>query len=136
MSQPGDTIHPSIEMSAYCDVALPVPLEQVFTYSLPDGIPAEPGSRVLVPFRQQRLVGVVTELHERHPKVAIKKVLQGLDESGPALTAELLRLGQWISEYYLAPLGEVFRSMLPLGAEFRRALVYRITDKGHLALHL
>jgi len=136
MSQPGDTIHPSIEMSAYCDVALPVPLEQVFTYSLPDGIPAEPGSRVLVPFRQQRLVGVVTELHERHPKVAIKKVLQGLDESGPALTAELLRLGQWISEYYLAPLGEVFRSMLPLGAEFRRALVYRITAKGHLALHL
>jgi primosomal protein N' (replication factor Y) len=123
-------------MSAYCEVALPVPLEQVFTYSLPDGIPAEPGSRVLVPFRQQRLVGVVTELHGRPPKVATKEVLQGLDDSGPALTAELLRLGQWISEYYLAPLGEVFRSMLPLGAEFRRSWVYRITDKGHLALHL
>jgi primosomal protein N' (replication factor Y) len=124
-------------MFTFCDVAVPVPLDQVFTYRLPDGVCVAPGNRVLVPFRQQRLVGIVTDVHDRAPKVAAKKILQTLDDDGdPALTEELLRLGKWIGEYYLAPIGEVFRSMLPLSAEFRRAVVYRITDDGHLALHL
>jgi primosomal protein N' (replication factor Y) len=48
----------------------------------------------------------------------------------------LIRLGQWIADYYLAPVGEVFRSMLPLGAEFKRAIGYRIAEQGHVALHL
>jgi primosomal protein N' (replication factor Y) len=124
-------------MAQFCDVAVPVPLDMVFTYRVPDGFCLVAGSRVVVPFRRQRLVGIVIELHDRAPNVTAKDVLELLDESGaPALTAELLRLGKWISEYYLAPLGEVFRTMLPLNAEFRRKVVYRITDDGHLALHL
>src|ERR1700757_3092036 len=124
-------------MPEYCDVAVPVPLDAVFTYRLPGGIQPPAGGRVLVPFRQQRLVGIVTELHDRAPKVSAKNVIEAFDEAGaPALTEELLRLGKWISEYYLAPLGEVFRTMLPLNAEFRRAIVYRITEDGHTALHL
>jgi len=94
------------------------------------------GERVVVPFRRQRLVGIVTGLHDRAPTVATKKVLATLDEAdSPALSDELLRLGKWISEYYLAPVGEVFRTMLPLNAEFRREVSYRITEQGHLALH-
>src|SRR5437763_10268444 len=124
-------------MSNYCDVAVPVPLDNVFTYRLADGIFVAPGNRVLVPFRQQRLVGIVTDVHDRAPTVSAKKIIQNLDaDENPALTDELLRLGKWIAEYYLAPIGEVFRSMLPLSAEFRRAVVYRITDAGHMALHL
>src|SRR5258708_14898247 len=124
-------------MPEYCDVAVPVPLDSVFTYRLPDGFCAAPGCRVLVPFRQQRIIGIVTELHDRSPKVTAKSVFQVLDaHDSPALTEELLCLGKWISEYYLAPIGEVFRSMLPLNAEFRREVVYRITDDGHMALHL
>ena len=124
-------------MPEYCDVAVPVPLDAVFTYRAPDGIPLAPGARVLVPFRQQRVVGIVTELHDRAPKVAAKNVIEALDDADtPALTGELLRLGKWISEYYLAPLGEVFRTMLPLSADFRRAVVYRINDQGRMALHL
>ena len=124
-------------MTDYCDVAVPVPLDQLFTYKLGNGISSEPGGRVLVPFRQRRLVGIVTELHNRTPAFAAKNVIESLDEDGsPALTEELVRLGRWISEYYLAPAGEVFRTMLPLGAEFRREVVYRITDEGHMALHL
>ena len=46
-----------------------------------------------------------------------------------------MKLGQWIADYYVAPLGEVFRTMLPLGAEFRRARGYRLTDRGMEALH-
>jgi primosomal protein N' (replication factor Y) len=124
-------------MAEFCDVALPLPLDIVFTYRVPDGVFPRTGSRVLVPFRRQRLVGIVTEIHDRVPPVTPKNVLESFDETGaPALTADLLRLGKWISEYYLAPLGEVFRSMLPLSAEFRRAIVYRITAQGHMALHL
>src|SRR5579863_8727996 len=100
-------------MPEFCDVAVPVPLDAVFTYRLPDGIQPAAGGRVVVPFRQPRPVGIVTELHERPPAVAAKNVIEALDDAdAPALTTELLRLGRWISEYYLAPLGEVFRSML------------------------
>jgi len=124
-------------MPDFCDVAVPVPLDMAFTYRVPDGLCLSAGSRVIVPFRQKRRVGVVTELHSREPRVKTKTVLQALDnEHEPALSSELLRLGKWISEYYLAPIGEVFRSMLPLSAEFRRAAVYRIADEGHAALHM
>src|ERR1700687_1297978 len=95
-------------MAEYCDVAVPVPLDAVFTYRIPDGIHPAAGARVLVPFRQQRLVGIVTELHDRPAKVLAKSIIEALDEAdAPALTDEALRLGKWISEYYLAPLGEV-----------------------------
>src|SRR5207245_5128894 len=50
--------------------------------------------------------------------------------------AGLVQLGKWIADYYLAPLGEVFRTMLPLSAEFKRAMSYRIADAGQMALHL
>jgi primosomal protein N' (replication factor Y) (superfamily II helicase) len=124
-------------MSEFCDVAVPMPLDMTFTYRVPEGLRVSAGSRVMVPFRRQRTVGVITELHDRAPSVTAKNVLQSLDEDdAPALSSELLRLGKWISEYYLAPIGEVFRSMLPLNAEFRRAIVYRIADEGHMALHL
>jgi primosomal protein N' (replication factor Y) (superfamily II helicase) len=121
-------------MPEFCDVAVPVPLHMVLTYRVPEEMSAAVGSRVIVPFRRQRLAGVVTELHDHAPKVTAKSVLKVLDGT-PALSEELLRLGQWISDYYLAPIGEVFRSMLPLNAEFRRAIVYRITEGGHMALH-
>ena len=124
-------------MPEYCDVAVPVPLDAVFTYRVPEGVSLAPGSRVLVPFRQQRLMGIVTELHDRARTIAVKNVLEVPDDADtPALTTELLRMGKWIGEYYLAPFGEVFRTMLPLSADFRRAVVYRITDQGRMALHL
>src|SRR4051812_16761605 len=122
-------------MPEFCDVAVPVPLHMVLTYRVPEGISPESGTRVIVPFRRQRLTGVITELHDRAPKATVKTVVEVLDQT-PALSEELLRLGKWISDYYLAPIGEVFRSMLPLNAEFRRAIVYRIAEEGHMALHL
>jgi primosomal protein N' (replication factor Y) len=127
-------------MPLYCDVALAVPLDMVFTYSVPPGMEPVVGGRVLVPFRQQRMSGVVVELHDRPPqgsasKVQIKKVIEALDLS-PVLDEQLLRLGKWIADYYLAPIGEVFRTMLPLSAEFKRTISYRITDTGRMALHL
>ncbi len=122
-------------MLQFCDVAVPVPLDATFTYRIPEDSP-EPcvGGRVIVPFREKRLCGIVTELHDRQPRFQTKRLSQVLD-TVPALTPELMQLGRWIAQYYIAPIGEVFRTMLPLGAEFRRVLGYHITDKGIAALH-
>ena len=122
-------------MPLFCDVALAVPLDMVFTYAIPPGMEPVVGGRVLVPFRQQRFSGIVVELHDRPPQVKTKKVIEALDLA-PVLDEHLLKLGKWIADYYLAPVGEVFRTMLPLSAEFKRAVAYRITDEGRMALHL
>jgi primosomal protein N' (replication factor Y) len=121
-------------MPFFSDIALPVPLDIVFTYTVPEGMHPVVGGRVLVPFRQQRLSGIVTELHDRKPAVKTKNILSVLDTT-PVLDSQLLQLGKWISEYYLAPLGEVFRTMLPLNAEFKRTIAYRITEQGHSTLY-
>src|SRR5258708_4479478 len=122
-------------MTEFCVVALPVPLDFVFTYAVPEGMQSVLGGRVLVPFRQQRMSGIVTALHDHNPKVKSKNLISVLD-AAPVLDEQLIRLGQWIADYYLAPIGEVFRTMLPLGAEFKKAVGYSITEEGHMALHL
>ena len=121
-------------MPEFCDVAVAVPLDMVFTYRVPSDAAPVVGGRVLVPFRQQRMTGIVVELHDRKPSIVTKNVLEVLDP-GPVLDDHLLRLGRWIAHYYLAPIGEVFRTMLPLGAEFKRVVGYRITEEGQMALH-
>ena len=122
-------------MPEFCDVAVPVPLDMVFTYRVPADATPVVGGRVLVPFRQQRMTGIVVELHDRKPSVATKNILTVLDAT-PVLDEQLLQLGRWIADYYLAPLGEVFRTMLPLSAEFKRSIGYRLTEEGQMALHL
>ena len=122
-------------MPEFSDIALPLPLDQAFTYRIPEGMEPQVGARVLVPFRQQRMSGIVTELHDRKPTAQTKNVISVLD-AAPVLDEQLLKLGKWISDYYLAPLGEVFRTMLPLAAEFKRVITYRIAAQGQLALHL
>jgi len=121
-------------MPDFCDVAVPVPLDMAFTYRVPGGAVPVIGGRVLVPFRQQRMMGIVVDLHDRKPQIATKNILKVVDTTS-VLDNLLLRLGRWIADYYLAPVGEVFRSMLPLTAEFKRVVAYRITDLGHVALH-
>jgi primosomal protein N' (replication factor Y) len=122
-------------MFEFCDVALAVPLDMVFTYAVPPDAAPVVGGRVLVPFRQQRMTGIVFELHDRKPAVTTKSIISVLDSS-PVLDDILLRLARWIADYYLAPIGEVCRSMLPLMAEFKRSIGYRITDQGHTTLHM
>jgi primosomal protein N' (replication factor Y) len=119
-------------MPQFCDVALPVPLDRVFTYSLGDTNPPV-GARVLVPFRNEKLAGVVVRVHDEPPPVEAKPLLMVLDEE-PVLSPDLMELGRWIAQYYLAPIGEVLRSMLPLMSEVRRQVLYRITAAGRQAL--
>jgi primosomal protein N' (replication factor Y) len=122
-------------MPLFCDVALPVPLDQTFTYAV-NGVVPVVGARVLVPFSGQRLMGVVVRVHEDAPAddFEIKPVQQVLDDAA-LLPDELMELARWIALYYVAPLGEVLRGMLPLGAEVKRHVVYRIAEAGRKVLY-
>lgn len=116
----------------YCDVALPVPLDQIFTYEIPPEMreAARRGCRVLAPFGPRNLVGVILRVHDRPPEQKARPLSKLLDEE-PVLDGTLLNLGNWIADYYSAPLGEVLRGMLPLGGEFRRKKTYSLTEAGH-----
>src|SRR5690348_2552573 len=122
-------------MAEFCDVVVPVPLDTAFTYRVSNGAMPVVGGRVVVPFRQQRMSGIVVDLHNRPPKVQAKNVVSVLDAE-PVLDAQLMKLGKWIADYYLAPLGEVFRTMLPLAAEFKKEVSYTITEQAREVLHL
>jgi primosomal protein N' (replication factor Y) len=113
---------------------LPVPLDRTFTYAVGSELPAI-GSRVLVPFSGQRLMGVVVRLHNQPPQGFETKPLQQVMDIQPLLSDELMRLAAWIAQYYCAPLGEVLRGMLPLAAEVKRQWLYRIADAGRRILY-
>jgi primosomal protein N' (replication factor Y) (superfamily II helicase) len=115
----------------YCDVSLPVPLDQAFTYLLPETLRhrVRTGSRVLAPFGTRKLAGVVLRTHHDPPASPPRELLRLLDEE-PALDDELLKLGNWIASYYCAPLGEVLRAMTPLAGDLRRGKIYSLTKSG------
>ncbi|HBY61959.1 MAG TPA: primosomal protein N', partial [Solibacterales bacterium] len=98
-----------------CDVAVPVPLDRVFTYRLPETLRhrVQRGCRVLVPFGTRKLMGVVMATHASAHEATLREVLRLIDEE-PVLGESLLKLGEWIAAYYCAPLGEVLRGMTPL----------------------
>jgi primosomal protein N' (replication factor Y) (superfamily II helicase) len=112
-------------------VSLPVPLDQPFTYGLPLSLEhrVKPGARLLVPFGPRKLTGVILRVHDESPGMAVKEALRLLDAE-PVLDCELLALGQWIANYYCAPLGEVLRSMLPLAGDVRAGKIYSLTSAG------
>jgi primosomal protein N' (replication factor Y) len=117
-------------MPVYCEVALPVPLDRTFTYSLREGEQVARGARVIAPFRNEKLIGVVTATEAAAPTDFEAKYVEAVLDDEPLLSEHLLKLAEWIAGYYLAPLGEVLRGMLPLMAEVRRVVYYRVTDLG------
>jgi primosomal protein N' (replication factor Y) len=117
-------------MPAYCEVALPVPLDHTFTYAIRQDQAPRRGARVIVPFRNEKLIGVVTGLNAKAPAEVEVRFLEAVLDEEPLLSEHLLELAEWTAQYYLAPLGEVLRAMLPLGAEVRRTVYYRIADLG------
>jgi primosomal protein N' (replication factor Y) len=116
----------------YCEVALPVPLRSTFTYAVPDSFQNEDliGRRVLVPFRNRAMVGVGLSVSDRAPAIARVKEISELLDPVAALPPKLIELGHWISRYYLAPIGETFRAMLPPEIELRHDREYWLTDSG------
>jgi len=113
-------------------VAVPLPVTTAFTYAVPDELAgaAVVGARVVVPFGRRKLTGfVVAKGSAAPPDAEVKEVIEVVDV-GPVLDASAIELGRWIADYYLAPLGEVLRAMLPPGTcpEGRRYVT--LTDAG------
>ncbi len=129
------TLRPGMD-DCYAEVALPVPLRQTFSYIVPPalGQGVRVGSRVVVPFGKRHLIGVALKVCSERPETAkLKEVVEALD-AVPTLPATLVALGRWVSEYYVAPPGEVFRSLLPPAAEVRRERRLLLTQAGREAL--
>ena len=102
----------------FVDVILPLPLDGVFTYSVPtseEGRVRE-GARVVVPFgRNKTYVGIISNIHFQSPEgYQTKDILQVIDFS-PILLDTQLKLWQWIADYYMSPIGEVYKAALPSG---------------------
>lgn len=102
----------------YADIILPLPLEGFFTYSVPPSMEASVrfGVRVLVPFgRSKSYVGVVARLHDNEPQgYTVKPITQVMD-AAPVVTPGQYELWQWIADYYMSPVGEVYKAALPSG---------------------
>lgn len=102
----------------FADIILPLPLDGVFTYSVPQSLEEQVkmGVRVLVPLgRNKTYVGIISEVHDKKPEgYQTKDILQVLD-STPILFDTQLRLWQWIADYYMSPIGEVYKAALPAG---------------------
>jgi primosomal protein N' (replication factor Y) (superfamily II helicase) len=101
--------------SRFVEVALPLPLFQNFTYSVDDGLanPVVVGSRVVVPLRNGREVGVCVGLSEVSPLKRKPKTVLEAPDGTPAISQSLLDLCKWMSDYYIVPLGVTLRTVLP-----------------------
>ena len=101
----------------YVDVILPLPLEGLFTYAVSEELATQvrEGVRVVVPFnKSKRYTAIAVRIHDEKPEFEVKPVISVLDKS-PLLLPAQLNLWKWISNYYMAPLGEVMNAALPAG---------------------
>ena len=105
-------------MNTFADVVLPLPLYKYFTYRIPSDWQAvlQPGSRVVVPFgRKKYYTAIVTRLHDVMPQgYEVKEILSILDDR-PILRRPQLQFWEWIADYYLCSVGDVYKAALPSG---------------------
>lgn len=136
---------------SYADIILPVPLNSLFTYAIPTDMAESVafGKRVLVSFGpKNHYVGIVVRLHDNKPTTyKVKPIEQVLDDT-PLLLESQLRLWQWISDYYMSPIGDVYKGALPAGLKaedgykprtetyIRLTLPYQNEPTLHVALNM
>ena len=135
----------------FVDVILPLPLDGTFTYAVPPQMEKQTafGCRVLVPFgRGKQYVGVIARQHDQQPEgYEVKDILQVIDAQ-PILLPGQYRLWQWIADYYMSPIGEVYKAALPAGLKaedgyraktetyIRPTAAYRNEKALHIALDM
>lgn len=133
----------------YANIILPLPLDGYFTYGVPDALASrvQNGMRVTVPLgKSKTYVGIVAEYPVDVPKSAEEVAQQGkkkivyknitdvLDDT-PILLPQQLRLWKWIADYYMSPIGDVYKAALPSGLKVedgfrpRTELFIRLADK-------
>jgi len=127
--------------SLYLQVAVPVPLRQIFTYLAPPGLTPEAqvvGCRVSVPFGRRKLVGIITgvQTHTEQAQARLRAATALIDHE-PLWPAELWSMLLWASNYYQHPLGEVLHTALPLllrqgkPAHTATETIWFLSESGH-----
>ena len=137
--------------TTFADVILPLPLDALFTYSVPRELEGQVarGMRVLVPFgRSKSYVGIVSRLHNIKPEGYQVKPISLLMDDRPILLESQLRQWEWIADYYMSPIGEVMKAALPAGLKaeegykprtetyIRLTAAYQNEPTLHVALNL
>ncbi len=135
MPAPEQPHHPE---RPFIEVALPLPVRQNFTYTLPEPFAhAKTGARVLVPFGNRTLTGFVvgfpSKLDPELDADSLKSVLELTDDE-PLITDEILELTRWSADYYAASWGEMLKASLPAGINASVDQIVSITSKGRLEL--
>jgi len=115
--------------SPLAEVALPVPLDQTFTYTVPSELQTavQLGVRVIVPFGKKFLTGVIVALPTDTKLRSLKPIKDILDPK-PSFSDDMLKLCHWMSEYYFAPLGEVLKAASPHGLAVESKKMVRLKD--------
>lgn len=106
----------------FVDLILPVPIRNLFTYRVPYELNNDIsiGQRVIVPFgKNKRITGIISKIHETAPSAYQAKYLEFILDDSPILSPHQLSFWNWISEYYLAPIGDIMSAALP--ANFKLA---------------
>ena len=111
----------------YADVILPLPLENSYTYRIPEDLEraVTPGCRVIVHFGKKRYyTAIVMEVHDREPVSDFEtKEIYALLDATPVLRRPQLRFWKWISSYYICKLGDVYKAALPSGLKLESETV-------------
>lgn len=101
----------------YVDVIVPLPLEGTFTYSVPHNLAERVrfGVRVAVTFGASKVhTAIVVRVHQDKPAFNVKDIVDVIDDQ-PMLLEQQYQLWQWLSGYYMAPIGDVYNAALPAG---------------------
>ena len=135
----------------YADILLPVPLEGFFTYAVPEKLRERIafGMRVLVNFGPQKTyVGIVVKTHDEEPKGYKTKDIIDIEDERPMLLDKQFKLWKWIADYYLAPIGDIYKAAMPAGLKaedgykpktetyIRLAEKFRNVDALHIAINM
>ncbi|NOQ28236.1 MAG: primosomal protein N' [Bacteroidales bacterium] len=102
----------------FANVILPLPLKQLFTYSIPESLSKdlEIGKRVIVQFGARKIyTAIVFSIHQNAPTEYKTKDIVSILDQKPIVNEQQLKLWQWIADYYMCSVGEVFKAALPSG---------------------
>ena len=122
----------------FVDVILPLPFSELFTYSVPEALQQEIGKgyRVIVPFGSKKhYTAIVRRLHHEPPQHFETKEIHSAIDSHPVVNEQQLMLWEWISSYYMSPLGDVYKAALPPSMK-PEDLQRKITPRTETFLHL
>jgi primosomal protein N' (replication factor Y) len=121
-------------MKEVVEVAVGLPVFKTFHYRIPDKMKdsLQAGMRVLVPFKGRKVTGFSIDLLDQPPKDVEEKLLEVEDllDEAPLIVPSMLRFYQWISDYYLYPLGEVIKTGLPPGLHLKSGHFLSLTERG------